>query len=292
MNTVAAGERLRGGPALVRTLFRHVRRHRRRVLAGQRGAAAPAAGRGRLRGLLAYNAGRILTYAALGALAGTLGATVGGFLPPEVARRGGRLLAALFLVGLGLFLAGRPQFLQPIERLGARLWRRIEPAGRRFLQARSSGHALALGLVWGFLPCGLVYSMLAMASLAGGAGNGAIVMLAFGAGTLPALFAAGLAASRLRDLARSTILRQSAAAIYVAAGIWMAFTAITGGAGAGSAHGGAHGKAGRRRRHLPAADLGSPVSGRARHESSSFAGAGSGLEGAGRTRKSRFFAVR
>lgn len=210
--------------------------------AGARNTGGPAGG-GRLRGLLAYNTGRILTYAALGALAGTLGATVGGFLPPELARRGGRLLAALFLVGLGLFLAGRPQFLQPIERLGARLWRRIEPAGRRFLQARGTGHALALGLVWGFLPCGLVYSMLAMASLAGGGADGALVMLAFGAGTLPALFAAGLAASRLRDLARSTVLRRSAAAIYIAAGLWLAFTALTGtGAGHGRGHGG-HGTA-------------------------------------------------
>lgn len=182
----------------------------------------------RLPGLLAYNAGRILTYAALGALAAALGATVGGLLPPEVARRGARLLAALFLVGLGLFLAGRPQFLQPIERLGARLWRRIEPVSRRLLVARGRGHALALGLVWGFLPCGLVYSMLAMASLAGGPADGALVMLAFGAGTLPALFAAGLAASRLQDLARSTVLRRSAAAAYIALGAWLAFTALAG----------------------------------------------------------------
>ena len=215
------------------------------VRQGGGGATGGVGGRlaGRLGGLLAYNAGRILTYAALGALAGALGATVGGWLPPEVARRGGRLLGALFLVGIGLFLAGRPQFLQPFERLGARLWRRIEPAGRRFLQARGAGHALALGLVWGFLPCGLVYSMLAMASLAGGAGSGAIVMLAFGAGTLPALFVAGLAASRLRELARSTTLRRSAAAIYLAAGLWLAFTAIAGGGGGAGAHGGAHGKA-------------------------------------------------
>ena len=184
--------------------------------------------RERLPGLAAYNAGRILTYAALGALAGALGAAVGGALPPELARRGARLFAALFLVGLGLFLAGRPQFLQPIERLGARLWRRIEPLGRRFLVARGRGHALALGLIWGFLPCGMVYSMLALASLAGGPGDGALVMLAFGAGTLPALFAAGLAASRLRDLARSTVLRRSAAAAYIALGAWLAFTAIAG----------------------------------------------------------------
>ena len=181
---------------------------------------------GRLQGLIAYNSGRILTYTALGAAAGALGAAAGGFLPPEIARRSARLVAALFLVGIGLFLAGRPQFLQPIERLGARLWRRIEPFGRRFLGARDPGHALALGLVWGFLPCGLVYSMLAMASLAGGAGDGALVMSAFGAGTLPSLFAAGLAASRLRDLARSTVLRRSAAAVCIALGAWLAFNAI------------------------------------------------------------------
>ncbi|MEO8198706.1 MAG: sulfite exporter TauE/SafE family protein [Thermoanaerobaculia bacterium] len=205
-----------------------------RVPAG--GAAA-----NRLPGLLAYNAGRILTYAALGALAGALGATIGGLLPPELARRGARLFAALFLIGLGLFLADRPQFLQPIERLGARLWRRIEPLSRRLLLARNRGHAVVLGLLWGFLPCGLVYSMLAMASLAGGPGEGALVMLSFGAGTLPALFAAGLAASRLRDLARSAVLRRSAAAAYIAFGAWLAFTAIARPAGQHGPHGGASG---------------------------------------------------
>ncbi len=182
----------------------------------------------RLPGLVAYNTGRIVTYAALGALAGGLGATAGGFLPPETASRAARLIAALFLVGIGLFLAGRPQFLQPIERFGARLWRHIEPVGRRFLGARGPGHALALGLIWGFLPCGLVYSMLAMAGLAGGAVDGALVMASFGAGTLPSLFAAGLAASRLRDLARSTVLRRSAAAICIAVGAWLAFHAVVG----------------------------------------------------------------
>lgn len=204
------------------------------------GGAGQVRGRPRLRGLAAYNAGRIVTYAALGALAGVLGASVGEFLPPDVARRGGRLLAALFLVGIGLYLAGRPQLLQPIERLGGRLWRRIEPLSRKLLQARGPGHALALGAIWGFLPCGLVYSMLAMASLAGGAVDGAVVMLAFGAGTLPALLAAGLAASKLRNLARSTALRRSAAVAYIALGVWLAFSALTGAtrhhakAGAGS----------------------------------------------------------
>ncbi len=196
---------------------------------GQGGVAgAPVGGgRARLRGLVAYNTGRILTYTLLGALAGGLGASLAGLLPPELARRGARLLGAFFLLGLGLYLAGRPEFLQPIERLGGRFWRRIEPLSRRLLTARGPGHALALGGVWGFLPCGMVYSMLALASLTGGTFDGALVLLAFGAGTLPALFAAGLAASRLRDLARSTLLRRSAAAVYLALGIWLAFSAFT-----------------------------------------------------------------
>ena len=195
------------------------------------GAAGPAAGgesRSRLAGLVSYNAGRILTYTALGALAGGLGAAMAGLLPPELARRAARLSAALFLIGLGLYLAGRPQILRPIERLGARLWRRIEPLSRRLLRARGPGHAVALGLVWGFLPCGLVYSMLAMAGLAGGPADGALVMLAFGAGTLPSLFAAGLAAASLRRLARSALLRRTAAAAYIALGAWFAFTALSG----------------------------------------------------------------
>lgn len=187
------------------------------------GAAAPAS---RLTGLVSYNCGRILTYATLGAIAGAVGATAGGFMPPDLARRSARLFAALFLLGLGLYLAGRPQFLLPLERLGARLWRHIEPFGRRFLGARGARHALALGLVWGFLPCGLVYSMVAMASLAGSPADGALVMAAFGAGTLPALFAAGLAAAKLRDLTRSTMLRRSAAALYIALGAWLAWSAL------------------------------------------------------------------
>ncbi len=215
------------------------------------GAGAPFAdGRKKLPGLLAYNAGRILTYTLLGALAGTLGATLAGLLPPVVAHRAARLLAAFFLLGLGLYLAGRPQFLQPIEQAGARLWRQIEPASRKLSRARGPGQALALGLVWGFLPCGLVYSMLALASLAGSPAEGALVMLCFGAGTLPALVAAGLAASRLGALARSTLLRRSAAAVYLALGVWLAFTALTGDSHLSHGGHGGHGGQGSQGSHV------------------------------------------
>jgi uncharacterized protein len=190
------------------------------------GMTTNPSGGSRLLGLLTYNLGRISTYVALGALVGALGATVGRLLPPAIAQRIAQLVAALFLVGVGLFLAGRPQILRPIERLGARLWRVVEPLGRGRLPSQGRRQALALGLFWGFLPCGLVYSMLVLASLAGGPADGAFVMLAFGAGTLPALLAAGLAASRLQGVARSTALRRCAAAAYIALGTWLAFSAI------------------------------------------------------------------
>ena len=209
-----------------------MRRHRRRVRDGGAGRAR-ARPLGLLPYLLGYNAGRIAVYALLGAAAGLAGGTLAGLLPPAAARLASRLVAALFLIGLGLYLAGRPQLLAPFERLGARLWRRFEPLGRRLLRPASPWHALALGAVWGWLPCGLVYSMLALAATAGGPGAGAATLAAFGLGTLPALAAAGFASPWLGRLARSTPLRRLAAVAYVAAGLWLAGSALAGGGHAG-----------------------------------------------------------
>ncbi|KAB2966594.1 MAG: sulfite exporter TauE/SafE family protein, partial [Thermoanaerobaculia bacterium] len=107
-------------------------------IAGALSIGVPTERRTRIGGLLpwqlAYNAGRIATYAALGALAGGAGSAVGALLPPLAARYAGRLLAALFLIGMGLYLVGRPALLAPIEHLGARLWRLVEPLGRRLLR--------------------------------------------------------------------------------------------------------------------------------------------------------------
>ena len=201
-------------------------------IVGALSLGVPPERRRRIGGLLpwqlAYNLGRVATYVALGALAGWAGATVGSLLPPHAARGAGRLLAALFLVGMGLYLLGVPVLLAPFERLGARLWRRIEPLGRRLLRPRALPHALALGAVWGLLPCGLVYSMLAVAAVAGGAGRGAATMAAFGAGTLPALLLAGLASGWFGRLARAAALRRLAAAAYLAAGLWLAATLVAG----------------------------------------------------------------
>lgn len=140
---------------------------------------------------LAYNLGRIGSYTAAGAAMGAIG-TVGmlfnDVLPVQLALY---VAANLMLVALGLYLTGFTRALAGVERLGQRLWARVQPLTRRFLPARSVAQAFPLGVLWGFLPCGLVYSVLATALVTGSAERGAALMLAFGLGTLPNLLLAG-----------------------------------------------------------------------------------------------------
>jgi sulfite exporter TauE/SafE len=152
---------------------------------------------------LAFNAGRLATYASLGAVAGLAGgvfAWIGGALPAQTLLY---VLANLMLVLAGLYLAGLATPLARLEALALPLWRRLQPTAARLFAASTLPRAFGAGLAWGVLPCGLVYGALAAAAFAGSAAGGAATMLAFGLGTLPTLFAAGMAAARLRrELAR------------------------------------------------------------------------------------------
>lgn len=170
--------------------------------------------------LLAYNAGRLTSYAIAGALVGALGAAstaLAGQLPLRVALF---LLANLMLVAFGLYLLGVTRALAFTERAGQVLWRRLQPLTKRFLPARHAGQAFPLGLLWGWLPCGLVYSALATALAAGSASKGAGLMLAFGLGTLPNLLAMGLFAARLKDFARRPLVRRLAGLMVLGFGLW------------------------------------------------------------------------
>jgi hypothetical protein len=153
--------------------------------------------------LLAYNAGRIASYTLAGALVGAVGEEVLSLVAPGHAFLWLQWIAALILVAVGLHLAGWLPALARIERLGAPAWRRLEPIGRRLLPVETLGQALAYGAVWGWLPCGLVYVMLIGAATRGSWAGGALYMLVFGMGTLPALLATGLMAGRLFQLGRS-----------------------------------------------------------------------------------------
>ena len=146
---------------------------------------------------IAFNLGRISTYSAAGAAAGSVGAAAyaTGVLPAQEALQ---IAASVMLVVVGLYLAGAGRLFARFEALGLPLWRRLQPIAARLLPARTLPRAYAAGLVWGWLPCAMVYAALAAATFAGGAARGALAMAAFGLGTLPFLLGAGWLAARMR----------------------------------------------------------------------------------------------
>jgi uncharacterized protein len=158
---------------------------------------------------LAYNGGRIASYGAAGAAAGLAGSLLasGTWLDLRVAMF---LAANVVMVLLGLYVAGWGRAMRGIEALGRPAWRRLEPVARRMLPLDSTPKALGAGLAWGWVPCGLAYSMLVLAAASGSAADGALVMAAFGLGTLPNLLAAGLAAQRLLAIRRVPWVRRGA----------------------------------------------------------------------------------
>ncbi|MEA3410256.1 MAG: sulfite exporter TauE/SafE family protein [Pseudomonadota bacterium] len=160
--------------------------------------------------LLGYNFGRIASYATAGLIAGFVGSQFYSLVSLEHAREISHWVAGGFMVALGLYLVGVPQILAPLEQAGGVLWRRIEPLGRGFIPVRHPWQAVILGLVWGWLPCGLVYSALVLALTSGGSVSGALLMIAFGLGTLPVLLAMGAASRWLGGLVRNNWVRRGA----------------------------------------------------------------------------------
>lgn len=167
-----------------------------------------------------YNAGRITSYALAGVLAGLLGSSslfLSHLLPVEKALY---LLANLMLIALGLYLAGWWRGVLVLEKAGGALWKRIQPLSKKFLPVHTVGQAFVLGLLWGWLPCGLVYSVLVAALATGSAWQGGVLMLAFGLGTLPALLAMGMAAVRLRQFLQKVWVRRSSGLLVLGFGVY------------------------------------------------------------------------
>ncbi|QJQ02074.1 sulfite exporter TauE/SafE family protein [Herbaspirillum rubrisubalbicans] len=173
--------------------------------------------------VLGYNLGRLSSYALAGALAGGIaagllrGADVLGWLAP--AQTLAYVITNLVLVLLGLYLTQWWTGMSRMEQLGSGLWARLRPHAARLVPVDTPAKALLLGSLWGWLPCGMVYSALLTALMAGSAVQGALTMLAFGAGTLPVLLVAGLSGARLRQLAARPVVRRVAGVIVLAFGI-------------------------------------------------------------------------
>lgn len=170
----------------------------------------------RLQFLLAYNLGRILSYTAAGLLFGLAGWTIAQ--SPLVSAI--RFLAGILMILMGLYIGGLWNVLTHLEALGKGLWKHIQLLAERLLPVKTLPHALLLGILWGWLPCGLVYTTLIWAASQGNAGTSALLMLAFGLGTLPLLLITGLATGRLNALLQHRGLRLTAGILIIAFGIW------------------------------------------------------------------------
>jgi hypothetical protein len=196
---------------------------------GMLGASLPPEVRGRRGRLLAYtgaySAGRVLSYATAGALAGGLSETVVQAIAPDGGPGLLRVVAALVVIAMGLYLAGWMPRLALLEHIGTPLWRRLEPLGRRLLPVSTLPHALLFGVVWGWLPCSFVYQALLLALAAGDALQAAGFMALFGVGTLPLVMGAGILSSLALRLRRLPWLRQALGGALIAlglAGLWLA----------------------------------------------------------------------
>ena len=173
---------------------------------------------------IAYNSGRIFSYGVAGALTGLLG----GIFTNQI-ENGLNILSfvsGLFLLLLGLYIGNWWRILTHLERLGGRLWKHISPLGKRFLPLRSPIQALPFGMVWGWLPCGLVYSTLTWSLASGSPLHGFLIMIAFGMGTLPALFALGSSAASVKNLIQQPWFRQLIAIILIIYALILLFQGV------------------------------------------------------------------
>ncbi|MBT0586324.1 sulfite exporter TauE/SafE family protein [Alteromonas oceanisediminis] len=173
---------------------------------------------------LAYHSGRIASYTVAGALTGWLGSIFSHQFVSGIHLL--TLLSAVLLILLGLYIGDWFRGLAVLERAGGVLWRRIQPFATRLLPFKTPVAAVGYGAVWGWLPCGLVYSTLSWSLASGTAGSGALVMLAFGLGTLPAMLTASFGYQYLRDYYRHPLVRQGVALMLLCYGLYLFFQGL------------------------------------------------------------------
>jgi len=206
-------------------------------IAGALGMHAKAAGSNANVAFVAglYQIGRISGYALVGALVGLVGSQAARVL--DLVRVGSllRVASGVLIILLGLRLLVRWNALQWIERLGARFWMRLRPLVQFAGTRAGLIKPLTMGLLWSLLPCGLIYSMLLLAAMSADPGRGAMIMLAFGAGTLPAMFSTSLLSARLQSKMSHPIVRIASGLAMTVLGVWMIYAALMIGAG-GQAH--------------------------------------------------------
>ncbi len=173
--------------------------------------------------VICYNFGRIASYSLLGAIVGFTSSIAAKNIGVPIA--GLRIVAALFLILLGLYLGQWLMWLNRIEAVGKHLWKLISPLSKHIIPVNTPMKALSLGALWGWLPCGLVYSTLTWALASGDPVTGASIMLFFGLGTLPALFTLSFGFISIKNLLINKTFRKFMAITIILYGLYSLFVA-------------------------------------------------------------------
>ena len=179
-----------------------------------------------LRFLFTYNVGRILSYALAGALVGGSASALGMLFDMDLYLITLRLIAGLMMVATGLYIAQIWSGVVQVERAGKLIWRFLSPIASKMVPVKTIPQAFIGGLLWGWLPCGLVYSTLTWAVAANSASQGAMIMASFGLGTLPALLSAGVAANVFGRWVQNRAVRLVSGSILVIFGLQTLYIAI------------------------------------------------------------------
>jgi sulfite exporter TauE/SafE len=166
-----------------------------------------------------YNVGRLGFYLLLGAIAGGASAIIVATAGARTALLVLRVIAGLLVIAIGLNLFFNWNFTRFLEIAGSGLWKRLSPFARHVLPVESPARAIAAGFLWGALPCGLVYSAVAIAATSGQLTAGALVMFCFWLGTVPALVLAGASAERLHHFKSQAVFRRTAGTVMIIIGV-------------------------------------------------------------------------
>ena len=169
---------------------------------------------------LVYNVGRLGFYTLLGVVAAGGGAVLTKATGVNIGLLLLRGLAALLVIAIGVNLVFGWSMTRSLERMGSSVWKLLAPLTRYVLPTSTIPRSLAAGFLWGALPCGLVYSTVALAATTGHTGQGAGVMVAFWLGTLPALFLLGGSAAQIKRWKSRPWVRWGAGSALVALGFW------------------------------------------------------------------------
>lgn len=178
---------------------------------------------------LNYNLGRVLSYVILGVVFGFSGEFLANMLQMSALDNALRVFSGLLMVFVGLYIANWYSGIQILEKIGAKLWSKLQPISQKFLPVNRLKDAFLFGLLWGGIPCGLVYGALSFSLLSSSATQGGLIMLAFGLGTLPSLLLMAGFSTRLSQAIQKPLVRQFSGALIIVLGLaslWAPFSSL------------------------------------------------------------------